>query len=144
MAFIDLVRSEVAISFLSLADSLTEEHVDNPRGYDSAISAATSTGQEPAKERVAGYRISEGLRPAVHPTELQVDPRSGMKNYIANTDEAGVFNPTSADYVEKQLVAAITCGRQGDQQAYMVRSSQIRRAPRRGTPRLDLGLVVVA
>jgi hypothetical protein len=57
-----------------------------------------------AGEGGAGYRTSEGLRPDVQPVELAIDPRTGMKNYIANTPEVGAINPTSAEYVQKQLI----------------------------------------
>ena len=96
-----------------------EEHVDNPRGYDNGSLAGDPRPQASAGEGGAGYQISEGLRPAVHPTELAVDPKTGMKSYIANASEVGSINPTSADYVEKQLIAAIACGRQGDEEAYI-------------------------
>ena len=66
-----------------------EEHVDNPRGYDSGSAAGNVT-----------YR-------------------TGMKNYIANASMAAAINPTSAGYVEKQLVAAIARGRQGNEEAYI-------------------------
>jgi hypothetical protein len=96
-----------------------EEHVDNPRGYDNGSHSGNSRAQASAGEGGAGYQISEGLRPAVRPAELAIDPRTGMKNYIANAAEVGAVNPTSAEYVEKQLIAAIACGRQGDEEAYI-------------------------
>lgn len=96
-----------------------EEHVDNPRGYDNGSHSGDPRAQASAGEGGAGYQISEGLRPAVHPAELALDPRTGMKNYIANAAEVGTINPTSAEYVEKQLIAAIACGRQGDDEAYV-------------------------
>lgn len=97
-----------------------EEHVDNPKGYDAGIpadpNAPSITDQDGVK---TGYRISDGLRPAIDPKELDVDLKSGMKNYIANSPEVGAVNHTSADFIEKQLIAAITCGRQGDEEAYI-------------------------
>jgi len=74
-----------------------EEHIDNPKGYE-------------------GGTYSQ-LRLQVHPKELDVDSVSGMKNYIANQGVADV-NDTSLDYIEKQLVAAIACGRARDAEAY--------------------------
>ena len=96
-----------------------EEHVDNPRGYDNGAAAGNPEVQASAGEGGAGFQISEGLRSAVQPIELAIDPETGMKNYIANASEVGAINPTSAEYVEKQLVAAIACGRQGSEEAYI-------------------------
>ena len=94
-----------------------EEHVDNPRGYDgSSAREASATSQGGGQVLQA---LSEGLRPPVQSTELAIDAKTGMKNYIANSIEVGAINPTSADYVEKQLIAAIACGRQGDEEAYI-------------------------
>ena len=58
-----------------------EEHVDNPRGYNSGSHVAPSSPQAIAAEDVSGYQISEALHPAVQPTELAIDIRTGMKNY---------------------------------------------------------------
>jgi hypothetical protein len=55
----------------------------------------------------------------VHATELDIDPNKGMKNYIADSRHVGELNPTSANYVEKQLIAATAYGRQGDEEAYI-------------------------
>ena len=96
-----------------------EEHVDNPKGYDSGTAAGSLTSSIVGGENVANHQTPMGLRPPVHPPELYIDPSTGMKNYIANSSHVGRLNPTSADYVEKQLIAAIACGRQGDQEAYI-------------------------
>lgn len=48
------------------------------------------------------------LRPPVHPAELEVDPATGMKNYIAN--EAGGW-ATSSGYVKHSLTRSIHFGR---------------------------------
>lgn len=101
-----------------------EEHIDNPKGYDGTKLAATGTSDGAARPEIGkadadGYRISEGLRPAVHPAELAIDSKTAMKNYISNTPEVGQVNSTSAEYVEKQLIAAIACGRQGNEEAYI-------------------------
>lgn len=74
-----------------------EEHIDNPRGYEPGIHSQ--------------------LRLQVQPEELDVDATSGMKNYVSNQNVAHV-NETSRDYIEKQLVAAIACGRSRDAEAY--------------------------
>lgn len=103
-----------------------EEHIDNPKGYDDVELSrpAPSSGNQPREPEVGkvdddGYGISQGLRPAVHSAELAIDSRTAMKNYIANTSEVGTINPTSAEFVEKQLIAAIACGRQGNEEAYI-------------------------
>jgi hypothetical protein len=96
-----------------------ETHCDNPRGYDNGSQAGNSRPEASPEEGGAGYRISEGLRPAVHPVELAIDPQTGMENYIANTPELGAVNYKSAEYVQKQLIAAIAWGRQGDEEAYI-------------------------
>ncbi|KAG5951608.1 hypothetical protein E4U53_002684 [Claviceps sorghi] len=69
------------------------EHIDNPRGYD-----------ERAKD------VDKRLRGPVDPRELEVDPKSGMKNYIANSSHGW---DTSADYVRRQLEQCIQLGRRG-------------------------------
>lgn len=74
-----------------------EEHIDNPGGY------------EPGPH--------SQLRSRVQPEELEIDATSGMKNYVSNKNVAHV-NDTSRDYIEKQLVAAISCGRSRDAEAY--------------------------
>lgn len=69
------------------------EHIDNPRGYD-----------EDAKH------VDERLRGPVDPRELEFDPKSGMKNYVANSGHGW---DTSADYVRRQLERCIELGRKG-------------------------------
>ena len=75
-----------------------EEHIDNPKGY--------------------GGGIVPGLREPIQDPELEVDLKTGMKNYIANP-QCTDFNPTSYDYVEGQLVAAIACARDRNSEAYI-------------------------
>lgn len=74
-----------------------EEHIDNPRGYEGGTYSA--------------------LRPAVDDQELGIDPKTGMKNYIAN-QITSVTTETSRSYIDRQLVAAIACGRARDAEAY--------------------------
>ena len=45
------------------------EHIDNPKGY--------GEGEDARK-------YDPRLRGPVDPRELEIDPRTGMKNYIAN------------------------------------------------------------
>ncbi|EKD04363.1 heterokaryon incompatibility protein HET-C [Trichosporon asahii var. asahii CBS 8904] len=52
-----------------LGTYLPTEHIDNPKGY--------GEGEDPRK-------YDPRLRPPVDPRELEIDPQSGMKNYIAN------------------------------------------------------------
>lgn len=81
-----------------------EEHIDNPDGYEGAGGAGP------------GY--TQQLRLQVLPEELEVQKSTAMKNYIANQEFTGV-NDTSMDFIEKQLVAAIACGRARDPEAYV-------------------------
>jgi hypothetical protein len=70
-----------------------EEHIDNPKDYADNKDARTYDAR---------------LRPPVMPIELQVDPNTGMKNYIAN--EAGGW-ATSTGYVKFSLARSIHFGR---------------------------------
>lgn len=69
------------------------EHIDNPRGY-----------AENAKE------IDKRLRGPVDPRELEIDPETGLKNYIANSGNGW---DTAAGYIREQLKLCITLGRKG-------------------------------
>ncbi|KAG6873655.1 hypothetical protein C0995_012588 [Termitomyces sp. Mi166 len=73
---------------------LPVEHIDNPKGY--------GEGEDPR-------RYHPALRPPVDPRELEVDPRTGMKNYIAN--EQGGWD-TSKSLVRRLLERCIHLGRQ--------------------------------
>ncbi|KAM0343780.1 hypothetical protein ACHAPU_008208 [Fusarium lateritium] len=68
------------------------EHIDNPKGYP-----------DNAKD------VDERLRGPLDPRELEFDPRTGMKNYIANQGNGW---DTSADYVTQQLRECIRLGRE--------------------------------
>ncbi|KAI0518307.1 heterokaryon incompatibility Het-C [Xylaria bambusicola] len=67
------------------------EHIDNPAGY-----------ADDAK------KVDERLRGPVDPRELEFDPETGMKNYIANSGQGWA---TSADYIREQLSKSIELGR---------------------------------
>ena len=69
------------------------EHIDNPCGYP-----------EDAK------KIDARLRGPVDPKELEIDPETGMKNYIANSGNGWA---TSSDYLHGQLLECIELGRKG-------------------------------
>jgi hypothetical protein len=70
-----------------------EEHVDNPKDYADNIDAR---------------QYDPRLRGPVDPMELQIDLRTGMKNYIAN--ESGTWM-TSTQYIRDSLLNAISLGR---------------------------------
>lgn len=70
------------------------EHIDNPAGYT-----------DNAKE------IDGRLRGPVDPKELEIDPATGMKNYIANHGQGW---DTAANYIKEQLTLSIGLGRKGD------------------------------
>ncbi|KAH8166424.1 hypothetical protein CIB48_g1805 [Xylaria polymorpha] len=67
------------------------EHIDNPSGY-----------ADDAK------KVDERLRGPVDPRELEFDPETGMKNYVANSGQGW---KTSADYIREQLRRTIEFGR---------------------------------
>ncbi|UZJ54049.1 hypothetical protein CBS101457_003369 [Exobasidium rhododendri] len=73
---------------------LPTEHIDNPKGYGEGKNAKS---------------FDSRLRGPIDPRELEVDPRSGMKNYIAN--ETGNWDTSSA-LVRRTVIQCITLGRQ--------------------------------
>ncbi|THG96509.1 hypothetical protein EW145_g7769 [Phellinidium pouzarii] len=73
---------------------LPTEHIDNPKGY--------GEGEDARK-------YNPNLRGPVDPRELEIDPRTGMKNYIAN--ENGSWD-TSKALVRRTLERCIHIGRQ--------------------------------
>jgi len=79
-----------------------EEHIDNPKDYADNIDAR---------------QYDPRLRGPVNPMELQIDPRTGMKNYIAN--EGGTWM-TSTHYIRNSLLKAISLGREAatDEERY--------------------------
>ncbi|EEH42000.2 HET-C domain-containing protein HetC [Paracoccidioides lutzii Pb01] len=70
-----------------------EEHIDNPKGYADGKDAR---------------QYDPRLRGPIRPIELEIDPQSGMKNYIAN--ERGDW-ATSAGYVKYSVARSIHFGR---------------------------------
>lgn len=70
-----------------------EEHIDNPLGYG---------GDEDAR------KLDPRLRGPVRPVETEIDPRTGMKNYIAN--ESGDW-ATSAGYLRFSFMRCLHYGR---------------------------------
>ncbi|POY71751.1 hypothetical protein BMF94_5112 [Rhodotorula taiwanensis] len=75
---------------------LPTEHIDNPKGY-----AADQPGGD-------ARRVDPHLRPPVQDVELQIDPHTGMKNYIAN--ENGNWD-TSSRLVRERILQCIDFGR---------------------------------
>ncbi|KAH8106508.1 Het-C-domain-containing protein [Phellopilus nigrolimitatus] len=72
---------------------LPTEHIDNPKGY--------GEGEDARK-------YHPKLRGPIDPRELEIDPRTGMKNYIAN--ENGTWD-TSKTLVRRTLERCIQFGR---------------------------------
>ncbi|KAF2216943.1 hypothetical protein CERZMDRAFT_119686 [Cercospora zeae-maydis SCOH1-5] len=70
-----------------------EEHIDNPKDYADNVDART---------------FDSRLRGPVQPIELEVDPRTGMKNYIAN-EHLGIA--TSVGYIKWAFARSIHFGR---------------------------------
>ena len=70
-----------------------EEHIDNPKDY---------ADNKDARE------FDPRLRPPIQQIELDIDPRTGMKNYIANDD---LDIATSSGYVRFSLTRSIHFGR---------------------------------
>lgn len=70
-----------------------EEHIDNPKDY---------------ADNQDARQYDPRLRPPVQPIELQVDPNTGMKNYIAN-EQLGIA--TSTGYIKHSFSRSIHFGR---------------------------------
>lgn len=70
-----------------------EEHIDNPLGYGGGEDAS---------------KLDPRLRGPVRPVETEIDPRTGMKNYIAN--ESGDW-ATSAGYLRFSFDRCLHYGR---------------------------------
>ena len=70
-----------------------EEHIDNPKDY---------------ADNVDARKYDQRLRPPVQPIELEIDPQTGMKNYIAN-ENLGIA--TSAGYIRHSFTRSIHFGR---------------------------------
>ncbi|KAJ6541906.1 heterokaryon incompatibility protein Het-C-domain-containing protein [Mycena capillaripes] len=73
---------------------LPVEHIDNPRGY--------------AEKEGDARRFHPKLRPPVNPRELDIDPRNGMKNYMASENQGW---DTSTAHIRRVLTACIEMGR---------------------------------
>ncbi|TFK17376.1 Het-C-domain-containing protein [Coprinopsis marcescibilis] len=76
---------------------LPVEHIDNPKGY--------------AEKEGDARRFHPKLRPPVDPRELEIDPNTGMKNYMA-TENRGW--DTSTAFIRRTFTACIERGRRAD------------------------------
>ncbi|KAJ3735714.1 heterokaryon incompatibility protein Het-C-domain-containing protein [Lentinula guzmanii] len=85
---------EFEVTVERLGVYLPTEHIDNPKGY--------GEGEDARK-------YDQRLRGPVDPRELEIDPHTGMKNYIAN--ENGGWD-TSKALVRRTLERCIHLGRQ--------------------------------
>ncbi|KAE8219873.1 hypothetical protein CF319_g6509, partial [Tilletia indica] len=91
------VTEEFQVTDERLGVYLPTEHIDNPKGYADGKDAR---------------QFDPRLRGPVDPRELEIDPRSGMKNYIAN--ESGNWDTSSA-LVRRTLTKCIEMGRRARQ-----------------------------
>ena len=84
-----------------------EHHIDNPYGYDFDPDKDNN-----GESRINPREIDSRLRGRVDDEELEVDPNTGMKNYIANSGRG--WN-TAAEYIKQQLQLCIHHGRHDNQ-----------------------------
>ncbi|BFZ57788.1 hypothetical protein PYCC9005_004842 [Savitreella phatthalungensis] len=98
MAFMDFgyATEEFEVTQARLGVYRPEEHIDNPKGY-------------PNPEEPDARKFDARLRGPVSSRELQVDPQTGMKRYIAD-EQSG--HMTSSAFVRNSLVRAIELGRE--------------------------------
>ncbi|KAL7422224.1 hypothetical protein Q5752_002870 [Cryptotrichosporon argae] len=87
------VTAEFEVTSERLGCYLPTEHIDNPKGY--------ADGEDARK-------YDPRLRGPVDPRELEIDPATGMKNYIANENGAWA---TSKALVRETLTRCINMGR---------------------------------
>ncbi|KDQ14438.1 hypothetical protein BOTBODRAFT_32569 [Botryobasidium botryosum FD-172 SS1] len=93
MAF-GFATDEFEITADRLGVYLPVEHIDNPKGY--------------AEKEGDARRYHPKLRPPVNRRELEIDPRTGMKNYIANEGQGW---DTSSAHIRRVFEACIQRGR---------------------------------
>ena len=89
----DLDAAEFEVTEERLGTYRPEEHIDNPKDY---------------ADNQDARQYDTRLRPPVQPIELQVDPQTGMKNYIAN-ENLGIA--TSSGYIKHSFSRSIHFGR---------------------------------
>ncbi|KAK0212316.1 heterokaryon incompatibility Het-C [Desarmillaria ectypa] len=73
---------------------LPVEHIDNPKGY--------------AEKEGDARQLHPALRPPVDPRELEIDERTGMKNYMATEDQEW---DSSTAHIRRTFTACIEYGR---------------------------------
>ncbi|KAK8869938.1 hypothetical protein IAR55_000506 [Kwoniella newhampshirensis] len=88
------VTGEFEVTKERLGCYLPTEHIDNPKGY--------ADGED-------ARQYDNRLRGPVDPRELEIDPHTGMKNYIANENGGWA---TSKALVRQRLQQCINLGRQ--------------------------------
>ncbi|KAH7104001.1 Het-C-domain-containing protein [Auriculariales sp. MPI-PUGE-AT-0066] len=76
---------------------LPVEHIDNPKGY--------------AEKEGDARQWHKKLRPPVDPRELEIDERTGMKNYMATEGQGW---DTSTDYIRRSLRSSIEHARRAN------------------------------
>ncbi|GMK57922.1 hypothetical protein CspeluHIS016_0407560 [Cutaneotrichosporon spelunceum] len=91
------VTEEFEVTKERLGCYLPTEHIDNPKGY--------AEGEDARK-------YDSRLRGPIDPRELEIDPQTGMKNYIAN--ENGNWD-TSKALARRTLLQCIDVGRRAQQ-----------------------------
>ena len=89
--YVDCTDRQVTVDRLGVYRP--EEHIDNPKDY---------------ADNVDARQFDPRLRGPVDPRELQIDARTGMKNYMANEQGGWV---TSTAYIRDSLLRAIDLGR---------------------------------
>jgi len=85
----------VVLSWNKLAKSYALEHIDNPHGFG-------AEGPDPRT-------VHPDFRGPVVDGELDIDPKTGMKNYIAN--ESGAWN-TTIKYTRELIIESAKNGRE--------------------------------
>ncbi|THV06567.1 Het-C-domain-containing protein [Dendrothele bispora CBS 962.96] len=93
MAF-GFATEEFEVTADRLGVYLPVEHIDNPKGY--------------AEKEGDARQFHPKLRPPVDSRELEIDPRTGMKNYMASEDQGW---DTSTAHIKRIFRACIEHGR---------------------------------
>lgn len=90
-----------------------EQHIDNPRGYQPRVPKEYRKNED--GRLVPWYddnspKQHNDLRDPPSQEELEIDPVTGMKNYIANEK----YPSTTLSYVKDILRQSVQCARGGD------------------------------
>lgn len=95
-----------------------EQHIDNPKGYQPRLPKEIRELKDGKKVPIYdnnSRKVHKGLRNPPSEEELEIDPVTGMKNYIANDK----FRDNSVAYVRDVLRQSVQCGRNGDRNEAM-------------------------